>query len=63
MPVPFKLLLTALVALVAIAVHFWQADIGHTTQAWVALALGAFMIFALWLFPETKQRRSKAKPQ
>jgi hypothetical protein len=31
-------------------------DIGNVAPAWVALGLGAFMIFALWLFPETKRR-------
>ncbi|HAE00604.1 MAG TPA: hypothetical protein DCL95_14315 [Rhodospirillaceae bacterium] len=56
MPVPFKILLTVLVALVGITAHFWQMDIGNVAPAWVALGLGAFMIFALWLFPETKRR-------
>ncbi|MDF1749824.1 MAG: hypothetical protein P1V34_13215 [Alphaproteobacteria bacterium] len=56
MPVPFKILLTLLVAIVAVGAHFWQMDIGNVTPAWVALGLGAFMIFALWLFPETKRR-------
>ena len=56
MPVPFKILLTGLVALVAATAHFWQMDIGNVVPAWVVLGLGAFMIFALWLFPETKRR-------
>ena len=58
MPVPFKILLTILVAIVAVGTHFWQKDIGNMAPAWVALGLGAFMIFALWLFPETKRRSS-----
>ncbi len=57
MPTYMKLIITALVAITAIGAHFQQAAAGQASTQWVVLFLGAFMIVALWLFPETKKRK------
>lgn len=55
MPAKFKFLISAIVAVVAIAAYYFQAEAGHPLTPWVALGLGGFMIFAIWLFPETRK--------
>lgn len=57
MPTYMKIIITCLVAIAAVAGHFYQAAIGQAVTQWVVLFLGAFMILALWLFPETKKPR------
>lgn len=57
MPTYMKIAITVLVLVVACIAHFvFQADPRGAINQWVVLALGAMMIFALWLFPETKKR-------
>jgi Na+-translocating ferredoxin:NAD+ oxidoreductase RnfD subunit len=60
MPPRYKIPLSVLVALVAIAVCWFQRAAGQPITPWVALALGAFMIFAMWLFPEAKASKDRA---
>ena len=57
MPPKYKVPLSVLVAIVALAVYYFQRTAGQPLTPWVALALGAFMIFAMWLFPEAKPGR------
>jgi hypothetical protein len=57
MPTYIKVIITLLVTITAVGAHFQQAAAGQSTNQWVVLFLGAFMIFALWLFPETKKGR------
>lgn len=59
MPFPIKVIITFLVAAVAVVAHYFQAQAGQPTTPWVVLALGAFMIAALWLFPEAGNKDSK----
>ena len=54
MPNHLKVMLSVLIVVVALAVSYWQNAIGQPVTPWVALGLGAFMIFAIWLFPEAK---------
>ena len=54
MPNHLKVMLSVLIVVVAVAVSYWQSQIGQPVTPWVALGLGAFMIFAIWLFPEAK---------
>lgn len=56
MPVPLKLALSVIVAIVAAVMFYLEMDRGAVDVAWVSAGLGAFMIFALWLFPETRRR-------
>ncbi len=59
MPPKIKIPLSLLVALAAIAVFYFQRQAGQSVTPWVALALGGFMIFAMWLFPEEKKGQAK----
>jgi accessory gene regulator protein AgrB len=56
MPPRIKLILSLLVVLVAVIVHFFQASVGQDVNKWIVLGLGAFMIVALWIFPEAGKR-------
>lgn len=59
MPPKYKIPLSLLVVLVAIAVSYFQYQAGQAITPWVALALGAFMVFAMWVFPEEKKSKDK----
>ena len=54
MPNNIRAILSAIVALVALAVFYFEHVSGGGVLKWFALALGAFMIYAVWLFPEAK---------
>jgi hypothetical protein len=45
------------VLVTAIAVYY-QHTLGHDRIQYVVAFLGAFMIFAMWLFPEVKREES-----
>ena len=57
MPAKYKLSLSVVVALVAVAVWWFQGAAGQRVTPWVALGLGLFMIAAMWIFPEAKPRK------
>lgn len=61
MPTPIKLTLSVIVLAVALAVGWWQIDIGQRMPGYVAIGLGLFMIVALWLFPEAKGKKQKGE--
>ena len=61
MPKNVKLGLSVVVALVAIGVHLFQRDLGQDLNSWLVLALGAFMIFAMWLFPEAQKAKKDSE--
>lgn len=56
MPTSIKFIITLLVIVVSIGSHYFQAALDEPVNQWLVLAIGAVMIFALWLFPETKSR-------
>jgi membrane protein YdbS with pleckstrin-like domain len=58
MPVKIKLALSLLVVLVTAIVVYYQHALGHDRIQYVVAFLGAFMIFAMWLFPEVKREES-----
>src|ERR1700752_4997191 len=58
MPVKIKLALSLLVVLVTAIVVYYQHSLGHDRIQYVVAFLGAFMIFAMWLFPEVKREES-----
>ena len=62
MPNHIKALVSILAAAVAVAVFFFEQQAGSHTVKWLALGLGAFMIVAMWVFPEPKGRGNKRKP-
>ncbi len=57
MPNNIRAVLSVIVALVAIAVFYLEHRAGSDFLKWLALGLGAFMIYAVWLFPEAKGTR------
>ncbi|NKC16647.1 MAG: hypothetical protein GKR94_31965 [Gammaproteobacteria bacterium] len=53
MPTHLKILVS-ICALLASAGMFWFDPITDGAARWVALALGPFAVFAIWVFPEAK---------
>ena len=58
MPAKFKIMISIVVVIAAVAVFFFQSTAGQEVTPWVALALGVFMIFAMWIFPEEQKKKS-----
>ena len=58
MPVKIKLALSGLVVLVTAIAVYWQHALGHDRIQYAGAVLGAFMIFAMWLFPEVKREET-----
>ena len=56
MPTPIKLLVSIVVACVAGAFMWVEHTAGQAHLGYIGLGLGGFMIFAVWLFPETKRQ-------
>ncbi len=57
MPNHLKFIISTIAVVIALAM-FWldtRAGAGGAAR-WVALALGPFAVFAIWIFPETKAR-------
>ena len=57
MPSHLKFIVSTIAVIVAVAV-FWldtRAGAGGAAR-WIALALGPFAVFAIWIFPEAKAR-------
>ena len=59
MPPKYKIPLSIFVVLTAIAVSYFQFQAGQGVTPWVALALGGFMVFAMWVFPEEQKEKPK----
>ena len=55
MPVKIKLGLSVVTVLVAALAAYYQHILGHDRIQYAVAFLGAFMIFAMWLFPEVKR--------
>ena len=58
MPFKIKLGLSFGVVIVAAIAAYFQHVLGHDRIQYVVAFLGAFMIFAMWLFPEVKRTDS-----
>ena len=56
MPNNIRAILSVLVALVAVAVFYFEHRAGADTLRWIGLGLGIFMIGTVWLLPEAKRR-------
>lgn len=57
MPTNIRAMLSVIVALVAAVTFYVEMQAGAGALKWVVLALAAFMIYAVWLFPEAKERK------
>ena len=58
MPAKFKIMISIVVVIAAVAVFYFQSMAGQAVTPWIALILGAFMIFAMWIFPEEQKKKS-----
>ncbi len=58
MPFRIKFALSLLVVLVTAIAAYWQHTLGHDRIQYIVAFLGAFMIFAMWLFPEVKREET-----
>lgn len=58
MPTRVKLSISLLVILVAAAGYALQAHLGQSGPKYAVLFLGAFMVIAMWLFPEVNRKEA-----
>lgn len=56
MPNNIRAGLTAVVVLVACGAFWFEHAAGEAFLKWLAAGLGVFMVFAVWLFPETERK-------
>ena len=57
MPKNIRAMLSVIVALVAAVAFYFEMRAGSGALKLVVLALAAFMIYAVWLFPEARERK------
>lgn len=56
MPNNIRAILTVVVVLIACAAFWFEHRAGEEFLKWLAAGLGVFMVFAVWLFPETEDK-------
>ena len=61
MPTNIKVGLSILVLVVGVLMYIWEADQGNVQLSWIVIGLSVFMVFAMWIFPETVQTREDQK--
>lgn len=59
MPNNIRAILSVIVAVVAVIVFYLEHGSGADVLKWLALVLGAAMIWAVWLFPEGKPKNDQ----
>lgn len=59
MPAHLKAMLSVLVGIVALVAFWLEGQSPEGPAAWIILALGAFMIVAMWVFPEAGKDKVK----
>ena len=57
MPTNIKVGLSIVVLVVGVLMYIWEADQGNFQLSWIVIGLSVFMVFAMWIFPETGQTR------
>lgn len=57
MPVKIKIAFSLVVLIVAVAGYFFLAWLGQDFTPYLALFLGAFCVFAFWVFPEVSHKK------
>ncbi len=60
MPTRIKIMVSIVVALVAIAGYFFQISLGQVGPSYAALLFGAIAIIAMWIFPEVSHKKAGA---
>ncbi|MDH3240693.1 MAG: hypothetical protein OEO83_08500 [Alphaproteobacteria bacterium] len=59
MPTNIRRMLSLVVALVVVAVLYFEYQAGQGFLKWFALVLGVVMIGAVWLFPEAGRQKDR----
>ena len=59
MPTNIKAGLSVVAALVAMAFAYWEYTHGRQDLAWLTLGTGAFMVAAMWIFPEHSGKKKR----
>lgn len=52
MPLPYKILLSLIVVVLAGLIGWMELQGGQDRLAWIVGAIAAIMVFGLWVFPE-----------
>ena len=61
MPTNIKVGLSIVVLVVGVLMYIWEVDQGNVQLYWIVIGLSVFMVFAMWIFPETGQTREDQK--
>ena len=61
MPTNIKVGLSIVVLVVGVLMYIWEVDQGNAQLSWIVIGLSVFMVFAMWIFPETGQTREDHK--
>ena len=61
MPTNMKVGLSILVLVVGVLMCIWEVDQDNVQLSWIVIGLSVFMVFAMWIFPETGQTREEQK--
>ena len=61
MPTNIKVGLSIVVLVVGVLMYIWEVDQGNVQLSWIVMGLSVFMVFAMWIFPETGQTREDQK--
>jgi uncharacterized membrane protein YobD (UPF0266 family) len=61
MPTNIKVGLSIVVLVVGVLMYIWEVDQGNLQLSWIVIGLSIFMVFAMWIFPETGQTREDQK--
>ena len=61
MPTNIKVGLSILVLVVGVLMYIWEVDQDNVQLSWIVIGLSVFMVFAMWIFPETGQTREEQK--
>ena len=61
MPTNIKVGLSILVLVVGVLMCIWEVDQDNVQLSWIVIGLSVFMVFAMWIFPETGQTREDQK--
>ena len=57
MPNNIRAMLSVIAALVAVVAFYFEMQAGPGSHKWSVLGLAAFMVYAVWLFPEAKGQK------
>ena len=57
MPVHIKLMVSGLTLAAGIGYYFFEKAIGDPQLAYVGVGLSIFMVVAMWVFPETGNKK------